>query len=177
MTNMRSRLSAEVRVMFHPKQVFAEPQGKGGPWLYWRRPLLELLMLCAGISLLVTGRFSLHMVGSSAIYWSFLPLAEILGLAAAERRWPDAVTVDRFFIGHGPWFLFLIAFAAFGSRPSTLGPWIAAAGGAVLWSCWIDYNFFGGVGKLVLNRIVTWTPFVVIFAGSWARMAIEGRLL
>src|ERR1700691_1611930 len=98
MTSVISRWSAEVRVMLRPKQAFAEPHLEDGRWLYWRRPLLVVLILCSGISLLVTGRFSLHVVGSTAIYWSFLPLVEIAGLAAVQRRWPEARVVDRFFM-------------------------------------------------------------------------------
>jgi hypothetical protein len=115
---MLSRLPPEVWVMLRPKQAFAEPQVAGGRWLYWRRPLRLVLILCSGISLLTTGRFSLHVAGSTAIYWSFLPLVEIAALAAAQRRWPEACVVDRFFIGHGPWQLFIIAFAAYGSSPA-----------------------------------------------------------
>ncbi len=62
--------------MLRPKQAFAEPYVADGRWLYWRRPLLLVLILCSAISLLTTGRFSLHVTGSTAIYWSFLPLVE-----------------------------------------------------------------------------------------------------
>jgi hypothetical protein len=167
-----TRLSPEIRVMLRPERAFSEPCPAGGRWLYWRRPLLLLLILCSGISLLATGRFSLHVVGSAAIYWSLLPLAEIVGLAAVRRKWPEAPVVDRFFTGHGPWLLFIIAFAAFGSA-AVLNLWVAAAVAVLMWSCWIDYRFFASVGKLVLHRAVSWTLFAMFFAGSWMWMEIQ----
>ena len=169
--------------MLRPKQAFPELHPMGGRWLYWRRPLLLLLILSSGISLLTTGHFSLHVAGSTAIYWSALPLAEIVGLAAAGRRWPEAGAVDRFFTGHGPWLLFIIAFAAYGSSqagalgtPAVFRFWEVAAAGVVLWSAWVDYRFFASVGKLALHRAVSWTLFGAIFAGSWMRAALGGRL-
>jgi hypothetical protein len=180
---MLSGLSPEVRVMLRPKQAFAEPQLESGRWLYWRRPLLLLLILCSGISLLVTGRFSMHVTGSTALYWSLLPLVEIAGLAAVQRGWPEARAVDRFFMGHGPWLLFIIAFAAYGSSeagavgtPAGFTFWETAAVAVLLWSGWIDYRFFASVKKLALQRAVSWTLFAAIFAGSWIWMEIGRRL-
>jgi hypothetical protein len=180
---MNSRLSTEVRVMLRPRKAFAEPHDDNRRWLYFRRPLLLLLILCSTISLLITGHFSLHMTGSTAIYWSFLPLVEIAGLAAAERRWPEARTVDRFFMGYGPWLLFLIAFAAYGSSaagalgtPGEFTFWEAAAVAMLLWSGWIDYRFFGSARKLLLHRAVSWTLFATIVAGSALWLEISRRL-
>jgi hypothetical protein len=179
MAIMFSRLSPELQIMLRPKQAFAELLPEDSRWLYWRRPLLELLILCSAISLLVTGRFSLHATGSSAIYWSFLPLVEIAGLAAVQRGWPAARVVDRFFMGHGPWLLFIIAFAAdvsWSSRgvrtPVEFAFWEATAVAVLVWSCWIDYRFFGSARRLILHRAVSWTLFAMIFAGSWMRMEI-----
>ncbi len=169
--------------MLRPKQAFAKLPVADGRWLYWRRPLLMVLILCSGISLLTTGRFSLPLVGSTAIYWSFLPLVEIAGLAAAQRRWPEARMVDRFFMGHGPWLLFIIAFAAYCSSPTgAVGTpamftfWGTIAVAVLLWSCWIDYRFFASVGKLLLHRAVSWSLFAAIFAGSWLWMEAGERL-
>jgi hypothetical protein len=184
LSNMLSRLSPDVRAMLRPKQAFAEPPDEaGGPWLYWRRPLLLLLILCSGISLLTTGHFSLHVIGSTAIYWSLLPLIEIAGLAAVQRGWPEARAVDRFFMGHGPWLMFIIAFTAYGSSsagavqgPDVFTFWVVAAVAVLLWSCWIDYRFFASVGKLALHRAVSWTLFAAIFAGSWLGRVTLGGL-
>jgi hypothetical protein len=177
------RLTPEVRVMLRPRRAFAEPHPDNGRWLYWRRPILLLFILCSAISLLTTGRFSLHVTGSTAIYWSLLPLIEIAGLAAVERRWPEARTVDRFFMGFGPWLLFFVAFAAYGSSgaialatPRAFTFWEAAAAVVLVWSGWIDYGFFASVRKLLVHRAVSWTLFGAIFAGSDLWMLVSRGL-
>lgn len=169
--------------MWRPKQAFAEECVAQGRWLYWRRPLLLVLILCSGISLLTTGRLSLRVTGSTAIYWSFFPLVEIAGLAAVERGWPEPRVVDRFFVGYGPWLLFIVAFTAYGSSaagavgtPSVFTFWEATAVAVLLWSCWIDYRFFASARKLLLHRAVSWTLFAAIFAGSGIWMEIGRRL-
>ena len=172
--------------MFRPKRAFAELgrlTDRKGHWLFWRRPLLVVLIFCCGISLMTTGRLSLHLVGSTAIYWSFLPLVEIVGLVAVLRGWPDARVADRFFMGHGPWLLFMIAFAAYASSPAAaIGTpavftfWEVTAVAVLLWSCWIDYRLFGSVRKLAVHRAVSWTLFAAIFAGSWVWNEIAWRL-
>lgn len=84
-------------------------------WLAWKRPILTTLVFACGISLLTESRLSLHLVGSTALYWSFVPLCGLLGLAAVQRAWPDPALIDRFFWTYGPWLFFLIGFSTFGS--------------------------------------------------------------
>ena len=146
-----------------------------------RRPLLVVLILCCGISVLASGRLSLHLLGSTAIYWTFVPLTGMVGLAAVERPWPAAATVDRFFAGYAPWLLWMTAFTAFVSTGSNMvmGPdaylfWELAACAVLLWSCWIDYRFFGSAWKLALHRAVSWTLFGTIFAGAWIWTELAG---
>jgi hypothetical protein len=122
-------------------------------------------------------------VGSTAIYWSLVPLAGIAGLAAAGRRWPDTDTVDRFFAGYRPWLLLLIGLAAYGSTPQwAIGSpaafrfWGVAAGCALLWSGWIDYRFFGSLRKLALHRAVSWTLIAIVLVGSSLYVEIAQRL-
>jgi len=129
------------------------------------------------------GRLSLHLVGSPAIYWMFLPIVEIAGLVAVYRGRLESQTVDRFFTGHGPWLLFIIVFAAYASSPSaavvtlnelTFGAIAVAV--VLFWSCWIDYRFFGSIRKLAAHRSVSWTLFAAIFAGSWLWNEVAWRL-
>ena len=130
--------------------------------------------------MLASGKLSLHLLGSTAIYWSFVPLTGIVGLAAVERRLPGAGAIDRFFAGYAPWLLWMTAFAAFTSiagpvmRPADYLFWEIAAGCVLLWSCWIDYRFFGSLWKLALHRAVSWTLFGTIFAGAWIWTEIVG---
>src|SRR5262245_7388365 len=186
MNTMLSRFSPDVSVMFRPKNTFAELSClpcDSGVWIFWRRPLLVVLLYCCGISLMTEGRLSLHLIGSPAIYWMFVPLVEIAGLAATERGRLEARVIDRFFTGHGPWLLFVIAFAAYASSPSgAVGTptvftfWGLTAAAVLLWSCWIDYRFFGSLRKLATHRAVSWTLFAVVFAGSWLWNEIAWRL-
>jgi hypothetical protein len=183
MASMPWRLSPEIRVMLSPKRGFAEAKESGGRWLYWRRPILLVLSMCTAISLLVTGRLSLHVVGSTSLYWSFLPLIEIAGIAVAERRWPKSAMVDRFFWGHGPWLMFVIALTAYASSESGRLPsqamfrfWIGLAVAALVWSCWIDYRFFGSLRKLAVQRAVSWTLFAAITSGAWVSVELSARL-
>lgn len=143
-------------------------------WLAWKRPILTTLLFSCGISLLTESRLSLHLVGSTAIYWTFLPLCGLLGLAAVHRGWPDPAFMDRFFLTYRPWLLFVIAFAAVGSSPegTLMTPasftfWEIYACFTLLWSCWIDYHFFGSAQSLAIQRVFSWGPFIAIFAGSW----------
>jgi len=141
-----------------------------------------VLILSTSISLLTSGHFSLHLAGSTAIYWAFVPLVQMAGLVAVWRVWPEARLVDRYFTGHGPWLLWLIAFAAYNSSPAgaidspaAFTFWEASAAIVLLWSCWIDYCFFGSVQKLALHRTVSWTLFAAIFAGAWIWNEIAWR--
>jgi len=145
--------------------------------------LFVLLVLCCSFSLMTSAKLSLHLVASTAIYWSFLPLVAILGLMAAERGHLKPGMVDRFFTGYSPTLLFVLAFAVYVSSPEgvVLSPgmlnlWLAIAIIVLMWSCWIDYRFFGSVRKLVIQRVVSWTLFAAIFMGSWLWNEIAWRL-
>src|SRR5262245_23357465 len=121
MFGMLARLSPDVSVMLRPQRTFAylnRLSNERSAWLFWRRPLLVVLIYCCGFSLMTEGRLSLHLAGSTAMYWLFLPLVEIAGLVAVQRGRLEARVIDRFFTGHGPWLLFVIAFSAYASSSS-----------------------------------------------------------
>jgi len=183
---MLSSLSPEIQIMLRPKRTLLELNKlplEDGRWLLWRRPLFVLLILCCSFSLMTSGRLSLHLVASTAIYWSFLPLVQILGLIAVERGHLKAGTIDRFFMGHGPTLLLVTAFAAWTSStagivlsPASVDFWALTAAAMLLWSCWIDYRFFNSFRKLAIQRAISWTLFSVIFMGSWLWNEIAWRL-
>lgn len=52
--------------------------------------------------------------------------------------------------------------------PESFTFWEVSAAITLLWSLWVDYEFFGSVRKLAIHRVFSWTPFIAIFAGSWA---------
>jgi hypothetical protein len=116
-------------------------------------------------------------------------LAEIVGLAAACRS--DRTKVDLFFMGHLPWLLWLTGVAATFSFVSTAQAlallyslWIDWAGPIVIaWSAWIDFCFFraaaghsrgGALGRLVLQRVISWSLLLFIFSGGAVLPGIGG---
>lgn len=147
--------------------------------LYWRRPLLIVFMTACGVSLLMNGYLSVHILGSAALYWSLLPLTGFLGLFAAERRLPEASRVDDFFRGYQPWMIWLTAAAAFaGVNPGPLDFWFweITAVAALLASSWLDYRFFGEWKKFAVSRTVSAVLWAAVFAGSWLWSEIAWRL-
>ena len=81
-------------------------------WIAVRRPLLVAFVLGCSVSLMTSGRVTLRLAGPATVYWSFVPLAGIAGLAAVSGRRLHAETIDEFFHGYLPWMLLIIAFAA-----------------------------------------------------------------
>jgi hypothetical protein len=54
--------------------------------------------------------------------------------------------------------------------------WIGLAVAALVWSCWIDYRFFGSLRKLAVQRAVSWTLFAAITSGAWVSVELSARL-
>jgi hypothetical protein len=138
-------------------------------------------------SLLTFSGLTLRLAAPGTFYWSFVPLAEVLALAVAcagERgRVPFRTKVDLFFTGHLPWLLWLTGLAAtFSFLPAaqafalTDSLWLyCAAPVVIVWSAWIDFCFFRSVGgnsggaalgRLILQRAISWSLIVVIFSGG-----------
>ena len=82
-------------------------------WLLARRPLLLALVLGFGISLIVSGRFTVRLIADGALSFAFVPLAELAGLALVyylgRQVLPFAQAVDRFFAGNTAWLWWLLA--------------------------------------------------------------------
>jgi hypothetical protein len=153
--------------------------------LAWRGPLFVAVALGCTMSLLASARLTLRLAAPAAIYWSFVPLAEIAALAAVFWRGRRTLsfhrTVDLFFAGHGPWLLWLIGLGAIWSSIPPIrafaltGAWLYGAGAIVIvWSAYIDFCFFRFVGDrrpaqaapdLLLQRLISWTIIVAIFGG------------
>mgnify|MGYP003399930456 CR=1 FL=1 len=72
-------------------------------WLLARRPLLLALVLGFGISLIVSGRFTVRLIADGALSFAFVPLAELAGFALVyrfgHRTLSFAEAVDGFFAG------------------------------------------------------------------------------
>jgi hypothetical protein len=143
------------------------------------------------VSLVTAGSLSLRLVAGGAANAIFVPLLEIGALGwlwRSRRAIPFARTVDLFFMGHGPWVLWLLAMCAIW----TLAPptqafvltrrwmWLLM-GMAVAWSGYVDFCFLRYVlgdsgaragARLVLLRGTTWSIGLVIFGGGslWPEM-------
>ena len=82
-------------------------------WLAFRRPLFITLVLACGISMLSAGVVTPRIAFSVFVYWAYVPLTEMMTVAAVtwrmKSRPPMAIVIDRFFIGHAPSTLLLLA--------------------------------------------------------------------
>jgi len=112
----RPRLwSDDAWAIVRPRRAFryieAHPPDSG-TWIALRRPLFLALVLGCGFTLLAAGVLTLRIAASATLYWSFVPLTEVLSLLIVThrlRRGSASQTIDTFFIGHGPSTLLLLA--------------------------------------------------------------------
>jgi hypothetical protein len=189
--------SPDIWVMLHPGAAYANLArlpGSGG-WILFRRPILVALVFGCVISLMTSGRLTLRLALPAAIVWSFVPLLEMASLAAVWhiKRPPISLprAIDLFFMGHAPWSLWLVGFAAIRAFVPTVQVfawmgakwiWFASAFLAMAWSGYIDFHFFRTVldrtaaraaRDLVLQRLICWIGFLLIFLapGAWSTLA------
>ena len=182
-----AHLSLDAWAMCRPNRAFqyiaSQPAGRGW-WLALRRPLFVAFALGCGISLIATGVLTLRLVVSVAAYWTFVPAIETLGLIAVlwrpQRHASWAATIDRFFVGHGAWTLFMILFAASLTflPPQTAWrlmttAWLLVLPVVLAWSAYIDFCFFRWISggsrasaarKVFIHRLLTWTAIFIVFA-------------
>jgi hypothetical protein len=186
--------SPDLWVMFRPAQAFPHllKDPAGGRWMAVRRPLFLILILAAFASLATSGRLSLRLLTAGAECAVFLPPLMIGSLALIRRpAIPLARAIDLFFLGHGPWTLWIVAFAsvwafvpaakAFSWFPYREA-WLAAAVAAFLWSSYIDFWFLRCVFRktaaqalrdLAVQRTIAWIVGLAVFvgAGGWQVLA------
>jgi len=183
--------SLDARVLVRPAREFqslASERTAAGVrptfWIALRRPLLLTVVLASVVSLLASSVATLRLVAPTAIYWSFVPVVEILALAIVvwRRRGSRGLPslIDAFFAGHAAWALFLLAVGATMAIASPQQWWFLitrpAIVGVVLvtgWSAYVDVCFFRyicgarlarAVGDAVLHRLIAWTLIFWIFA-------------
>lgn len=181
--------SPDVRATFRPSQTYqdlAQEPGGSGKWILVRRPLFLALFLASMVSLIASQRLTLRLVATAAFNMSFIPLVEIAGLRAVwrpQRGLSFSRAVDVFFMGHGPWILWLLAYASiwtffspdhafFWTAPRYI--WVMFLL-AIAWSACIDYCFFRqvfhldrteAVLDLFLQRAISWTLGILIFGAD-----------
>jgi hypothetical protein len=112
-------VSHEVRVMLAPaatfRAVLADPVRVG--WLgVLKRPALFALIVGTVTAVCSTGRVTLGLVLSGTICWSFVSAVQMavacVVIATSRHRTDVPRSLDLFFIGQGPWSVWLLAVAA-----------------------------------------------------------------
>jgi hypothetical protein len=163
-------------------------------WIAVRRPLLVAFVLGCSVSLMTSGRVTLRLAGPATVYWSFLPLAGIAGLAVVSGRGLHAETIDEFFHGYLPWMLLIVAFAAiwaFVPAPVAFARtddplvWEGLAVVPLVWSSRTDLHFFErmfgcnrreAMRNLLIHRLVSWPIALAIFVWSAGVQVIASGL-
>ena len=184
--------SLDARVLVRPSRAFQTlaggeqdaPGDRTGFWLAARRPLFLTFVLACVVSLLATSVASLRLIAPTAIYWSFVPLVEILALVIVVWRRRAgrglAYLIDTFFAGHAAWTLLLLAVGATMAVASPAHWWflitrpvIVAIVIVIGWSAYVDVCFFRyicgarlsrSIGLVALNRFIAWLLIFWIFA-------------
>ena len=168
-------------------------EGRGAAALLLRRPLLLLLLLGCAVSLFASGRFTARLVVDGMVSFAFIPVCQVLGLAAvyplrARRAMRFAEAVDGFFAGNTAWLCWILAaMAAVTATPVLLHgrllmPLLVSTIVPIGWSAAIDVRFFreafGHTGRrvaldLTIERLVSWSAWWLYFFGA----ASDWRLL
>jgi len=192
--------SPDVQVMLRPAGAYQElaQQASGErKWSAMRRPAFMVFLLGCLVSLVTAGALSPRLFAAGALNALFVPLLEIgvlAGVWRSRRATPFSRTVDLFFMGHGPWVLWLLVMCAiwvFASPSHAFfltghGMWFLL-GVVAVWSGYIDFCFLRyvlkesakkAVGSLVILRVITWSVGLVIFGGGslWPEMVRVLRL-
>ena len=168
-------------------------------WLGLRRPLLVAFFIGCTVSFLTVGTLTLRLLLPGMIYWSFVPIAEIVALAVVcwkDREGASFVgVIDSFFAGYRPWLLWLTGMCIIWtlmSPPAKPFDWTISVvwldGGvvvALVWSLYIDFHFFRSVLKrspsqarrdLAIQRVISWALILPVLGAPTIWSEITGRI-
>jgi hypothetical protein len=115
-----------------------------------KRPLLVAVVLGTAVSIYATRRVTLGLALSAILTWSFAVAVQALAAAALvasskRRRSSLPSALDLFFLGHGPWSLWLIAAAAWSAllpRPDKMDTIVVASAAVpIAWTAVIVFAF------------------------------------
>src|SRR5580765_7808241 len=85
-------------------------------WLAVKKPLVLAFFLGCAVSFLTVRTLTLRLVLPGMVYWSFVPLIEIVALAAVcwsdRQKFSFPRLIDSFFSGYRPWLLWLTGLCA-----------------------------------------------------------------
>jgi hypothetical protein len=149
-----------------------------------RRPLLLMVVLGFGISIISSGRFTLRLIVDGALSFAFAPVCELAAFAVVystgRRTLPFAKAVDRFFAGNTPWlwwlFGIMLATAVLPVRQHghLLPALLVACLLPIAFSIAFDLRFMRDVmgrtrGRarvdIVVQRIIAWSAATAYFFG------------
>lgn len=186
--------SPELQVLLSPARAYREYARGAAPAglsVALRRPLLVALIQGVAISMTATGSVALPLAASVTAYWSAAVMIQVIAalsfILSGPIRVPLPRALDLFFLGHGPWSLWLLLFAGVMTFAPAAGwlRWIALAGlvlpavltarivaafGEVVLGCTRRES----VRRTVLHQALTVGVFVIYIAVSiqlWPRMA------
>jgi hypothetical protein len=201
-----SPFSDEVRVALRPRTAFLELLDRPSVSrrrLLLRRPVLFAFTAGCVVSMWTSGSMNGRLIADGIVSFAFIPLLQVVSLRAvyglASRRVSFPRAVDLFFTALGPWFVWLLGFAAL---RCFLTPTGATAPSPVMmravelsvipviaWSAHIDLQFFrivlqprdGRSGRtarrdLIWQRAIGWVATLVYFLGYAAWPEIIGRI-
>jgi hypothetical protein len=149
-------ISPELRAMFSPAATFKaameESSAQTSRWAPFARPALFAFIIGVVTSICSTGRVTGSLVIGGTICWSFAPALQTLvaSVVLSTSRWRPPASlahqIDWFFIGQGPWALWLLIVAAWSAavpitrqpqRPILISAVVPAA-----WTAVIVFKFF-----------------------------------
>jgi hypothetical protein len=155
--------SDELRVMLRPRRTYrrlaeevnATKVNRSAFWCAFKRPIFAAFMIGAFASFTSSGRLSALLVIDGMLFWSFIPLLQVLIMAGlllvfARHQFPAAKAIDLFFLGHGPWYLWLLIISGsclfLPAKQIYLWPvqsgWIMPATLLLVWA-WSNVTTFG----------------------------------
>jgi hypothetical protein len=117
---MRTYWSDELRIMLRPVSTYrqlSKAVDDSGVWVMIRRPLFIALVVGSFVSITVSGRLTLLLLLDGMLFWSFVPILQgvlMCGIVVlfGRRQMPTSKALDLFFMGHGPWLVWLVSIAA-----------------------------------------------------------------
>lgn len=115
----RSLWSDEVLVMLRPTRIYSERASHINEYALsslFQKWLFVSLVIGAFVSLTASGRLTALLLLDGALFWSFIPLLQMLAMAIviwtfARSRMRTSKALDLFFVGQGPWLLWLLIVA------------------------------------------------------------------
>lgn len=156
-----------------------------------KRPLVAAIVLGAAVCIYATGRMTLELALSAILTWSFAvavqTVAAVALVASSNRRASSLpAAFDLFFMGHGPWSLWLIAAAASSAwlpRPARMDLIVATTAAVpIAWTAVIVFAFCRmvlndaprpAVVRTLLHQSLIWTftaAYIAVVVQLWPRI-------